>query len=89
MDFFVSIRGAGELASSKWRLRFGRRDTAMALGEVDPTGSYCAMPDDWLQKKLGKILIVIPMTHKSKFNIFRFDFSRSYGATFKEDAYER
>lgn len=24
-----------------------------ALGQVDPTGSYCAVPDDWLKKKLG------------------------------------
>lgn len=41
------------MASSKWRLRFARRDTQHALGEVDPTGSYCAMPDDWLKKKLA------------------------------------
>lgn len=40
------------LASSNWRLKFGRRNGEQ-LFSVDPTGSYCAMPDDWIKKKLA------------------------------------
>lgn len=50
----VLLQILGELASTKWRLRFGRKDVSETLGAVDPTGTYCAMPDDWLQKKLGE-----------------------------------
>lgn len=42
----------GELASSKWRLKFAKRGEP-ALGTTDITGSYCAMPDDWMKKKLA------------------------------------
>lgn len=46
----------GKLASSNWRLKFGRRSTEQ-LGDVDPTGSYCAMPDDWIKKKLAEAAV--------------------------------
>lgn len=46
----------GKLASSNWRLKFGRR-TGEQLGSVDPTGSYCAMPDDWIKKKLAEAAV--------------------------------
>jgi len=41
----------GELAASRWRSRFGRPATRPSLGDVDPTGSYCPVPEDWLHKK--------------------------------------
>lgn len=52
-QFEFSLINLGELASTKWRLRFARRKGEEALGAVDPTGSYCAMPDDWIKKKLA------------------------------------
>lgn len=45
-----------KLAASNWRLKFGRR-SGEQLGEVDPTGSYCAMPDDWIKKKLAEAAV--------------------------------
>jgi hypothetical protein len=42
-----------QLAASKWRSRFGRPT------KIDPNlgqvvgGSFCVMPEDWLQKKIG------------------------------------
>ncbi|XP_034950296.1 uncharacterized protein [Chelonus insularis] len=41
----------GQLAAFRWRSKFGRPSSVPSLGEVDPTGSYCAVPDDWLMKK--------------------------------------
>ncbi|XP_011306323.1 transmembrane protein 65 isoform X3 [Fopius arisanus] len=41
----------GQLAAFRWRSKFGRPSSVPSLGEVDPTGSYCAVPDDWLLKK--------------------------------------
>lgn len=38
-------------------MRFGKRENASVLGSVDPTGTYCAMPDDWLQKKLAEATV--------------------------------
>lgn len=45
-----------KLAASNWRLKFGRR-SGEQLGSVDPTGSYCAMPDDWIKKKLAEAAV--------------------------------
>lgn len=45
-----------KLAASNWRLKFGRR-SGEQLGAVDPTGSYCAMPDDWIKKKLAEAAV--------------------------------
>lgn len=46
----------GELAATRWRSRFGRPSKiSPVLGNVDPTGSYCAVPEDWLHKKFGTI----------------------------------
>lgn len=42
----------GQLAVGSWRTRFGRLSNK--VGEVDPTGTFCAVPDEWLKKKLGK-----------------------------------
>ncbi|XP_030377326.1 uncharacterized protein LOC115626188 isoform X1 [Scaptodrosophila lebanonensis] len=41
-----------QLAVSSWRTRFGRLSHKPTLFQVDPTGTFCAMPDDWLRKKL-------------------------------------
>uniref|UniRef100_A0A1Q3G1P0 Putative conserved plasma membrane protein n=1 Tax=Culex tarsalis TaxID=7177 RepID=A0A1Q3G1P0_CULTA len=45
----------GQLAATVWRSRFGRPARLKpSLGDVDPTGSYCAVPEDWLQKKFAE-----------------------------------
>ncbi|XP_075150594.1 uncharacterized protein LOC142224695 [Haematobia irritans] len=44
----------GKLAATQWRTRFGRLSKVPAVGEVDPTGSFCAFPDDWLKKKTAE-----------------------------------
>jgi hypothetical protein len=41
----------GQLAASRWRSKFGRPSKLPRLGDVDPTGSYCPVPEDWLKKK--------------------------------------
>ncbi|CAO1380885.1 unnamed protein product [Diamesa tonsa] len=41
-----------ELASSRWRSRFGRPTKIDSLGDVS-YGVYCKMPEDWLQKKIA------------------------------------
>lgn len=51
----VKAKFEGQLAATVWRSRFGRpAKLKPVLGEVDPTGSYCAMPEDWLQKKFAE-----------------------------------
>ncbi|XP_011295945.1 uncharacterized protein LOC101896793 [Musca domestica] len=44
----------GKLAATQWRTRFGRLSKVPALGEVDPTGSFCAFPDNWLKMKAAE-----------------------------------
>ncbi|KAH8377513.1 hypothetical protein KR093_005788 [Drosophila rubida] len=41
-----------QLAVGSWRTRFGRLSNKTPLNAVDPSGTFCAMPDDWLKKKL-------------------------------------
>ncbi|KMQ86513.1 transmembrane protein 65, partial [Lasius niger] len=41
----------GQLAAFRWRSKLGRPSKIPSLGEVDPTGTYCPMPDDWLNRK--------------------------------------
>ncbi|KAK0092334.1 hypothetical protein PV326_001655 [Microctonus aethiopoides] len=41
----------GQLAAFRWRSKFGRPTSVPSLGQVDPTGSYCTVPDDWLLRK--------------------------------------
>lgn len=40
-----------KLAGLRWRSKFGRPSKVPSLGDVDPTGSYCPVPEDWLKKK--------------------------------------
>ncbi|KAL6422935.1 hypothetical protein ACFW04_010441 [Cataglyphis niger] len=41
----------GQLAAFRWRSQLGRPSKIPSLGEVDPTGTFCPMPDDWLSRK--------------------------------------
>nr|XP_027220270.1 uncharacterized protein LOC113812563 isoform X1 [Penaeus vannamei] len=47
----VKRKAEEKLASWRWRSRFGRPASVHSLG-ADPTGTYCAIPQDWLQKKV-------------------------------------
>ncbi|XP_041976812.1 uncharacterized protein LOC121731463 [Aricia agestis] len=40
-----------KLAGQRWRSKLGRPSKVPTLGDVDPTGSYCPVPEDWLKKK--------------------------------------
>lgn len=44
----------GQLAAFQWRNKFGRPSIVPSLGTVDPTGSYCEVPDDWLLRKYAE-----------------------------------
>lgn len=45
----------GKLAATQWRTRFGRLSKVPApLANVDPTGSFCTFPEDWLEKKAAE-----------------------------------
>ncbi|XP_058814610.1 uncharacterized protein LOC131678456 isoform X1 [Topomyia yanbarensis] len=51
----------GQLAATVWRSRFGRpAKLKPVLGDVDPTGSYCAVPEDWLAKKFAEAVPTPP-----------------------------
>lgn len=52
IDIIEILNKSGELASSRWRSRFGRPTKIDSLGDVS-YGVYCKMPEDWLQKKIG------------------------------------
>lgn len=45
----------GQLAAFRWRSKLGRPSKIPSLGEVDPTGTYCPVPDDWLSRKYGRV----------------------------------
>lgn len=47
---------ADRLAGRRWRSKLGRPSKVPTLGDVDPTGKYCPMPEDWLKKKYGEFL---------------------------------
>lgn len=61
-DIFESIRKLiysteiGQLAATSWRSKFGRPSKLPTLGDVDPTGTYCHLTEDWLKKKYGRML---------------------------------
>lgn len=46
----------GELAAFRWRSKFGRPSKVPRLGDVDPTGSYCPVPEDWLLRKYAETI---------------------------------
>ncbi|XP_026677438.1 uncharacterized protein LOC103506630 [Diaphorina citri] len=56
----------GQLAAYRWRSKFGRPSRVPSLGDVDPTGSYCPLPEDWLYKKYVENPETIPKPSKSQ-----------------------
>ncbi|XP_032293531.1 transmembrane protein 65 isoform X3 [Drosophila virilis] len=56
----------GQLAVGSWRTRFGRLSNK--VGQVDPTGTFCAVPDEWLKKKL--VEAAEPPTARQLYSIF-------------------
>ncbi|XP_060521886.1 uncharacterized protein LOC132699270 [Cylas formicarius] len=44
----------GQLAASRWRSKYGRPSKLPKLGDVDPTGTYCPVPEDWFKKKFAE-----------------------------------
>ncbi|XP_047528357.1 uncharacterized protein LOC125065011 [Vanessa atalanta] len=52
-----------KLAGQRWRTKLGRPSKVPTLGDVDPTGSYCPVPEDWLKKKYAA-KVPIPSTRE-------------------------
>ncbi|KAL0272119.1 UNVERIFIED_CONTAM: hypothetical protein PYX00_005211 [Menopon gallinae] len=50
----VKAEYEGQLAATRWRSKFGRPSKLPTVGDVDPTGSYCHLPEDWLKKKYAE-----------------------------------
>ncbi|XP_022917997.1 uncharacterized protein [Onthophagus taurus] len=44
----------GQLGASIWRSKYGRPSRMPKLGDVDPTGSYCKLPEDWMKRKVAE-----------------------------------
>ncbi|XP_040164286.1 uncharacterized protein LOC120900844 isoform X1 [Anopheles arabiensis] len=66
----VKAKFEGQLAATVWRSRFGRpAKLKPVLGDVDPTGSYCAVPEDWLQKKFAETVPVPPTSDLMKLGL--------------------
>ncbi|CAK9809551.1 Transmembrane protein 65 [Anthophora plagiata] len=40
-----------QLAAFRWCNTLGRPSKISSLGDVDPTGTYCPVPEDWLMRK--------------------------------------
>lgn len=57
--WFLVNSSSGQLAAIRWRSKLGRPSKIPSLGEVDPTGTYCPMPDDWLNRKYGKDIVFL------------------------------
>ncbi|XP_068151640.1 uncharacterized protein [Drosophila tropicalis] len=57
-----------QLAVGSWRTRFGRLSTKPTLGQVDPSGTFCAVPDEWLKKKM--VESATPPTAGQLYSIF-------------------
>lgn len=51
--YIITSVASDKLGGQRWRSKFGRPSKVPTLGDVDPTGSYCPVPDDWLKKKYG------------------------------------
>ncbi|XP_017032147.1 transmembrane protein 65 isoform X1 [Drosophila kikkawai] len=56
-----------QLAVGSWRTRFGRLSNKPALGQVI-AGTFCAVPDDWLRRKL--VESAAPPTAGQLYSIF-------------------
>lgn len=53
VSFNISFVHVGQLAAHRWRSKFGRPSKVPKLGDVDPTGTFCPVPEDWLKRKYG------------------------------------
>ncbi|XP_014476286.1 PREDICTED: uncharacterized protein LOC106745305 isoform X3 [Dinoponera quadriceps] len=65
----------GQLAAFRWRSKLGRPSKIPSLGEVDPTGTYCPVPDDWLSRKYEpstKELVLVAIANAIPFVGFGF-----------------
>ncbi|XP_012230024.1 uncharacterized protein [Linepithema humile] len=65
----------GQLAAIRWRSKLGRPSKLPSLGEVDPTGTFCPVPDDWLNNKYEpttKDLVVVAIANAIPFIGFGF-----------------
>ncbi|XP_011862962.1 PREDICTED: uncharacterized protein LOC105559353 isoform X2 [Vollenhovia emeryi] len=65
----------GQLAAIRWRSKLGRPSKIPSLGEVDPTGTFCPMPDDWLNRKYEpttKDLVLVAIANAIPFVGFGF-----------------
>ncbi|XP_029160753.1 uncharacterized protein LOC114932625 isoform X2 [Nylanderia fulva] len=65
----------GQLAAFRWRSKLGRPSKIPSLGEVDPTGTFCPMPDDWLNRKYEpttKDLVLVAIANAIPFVGFGF-----------------
>lgn len=56
---FLFLYFKDKLAAFRWRSKFGRPSKVPNLGDVDPTGSYCPVPEDWLYRKYGEYSILL------------------------------
>ncbi|XP_071548048.1 uncharacterized protein [Panulirus ornatus] len=50
----VKKKAEEKLASWRWRSRFGRPASLHSSLGADPTGTYCEIPQEWLQKKVAE-----------------------------------
>ncbi|XP_071445659.1 uncharacterized protein [Hetaerina americana] len=53
----VRMEYQGQLARVRWRSKFGRPSKLPRVGDVDPTGSYCPVPEDWLKQKFAEKVV--------------------------------
>ncbi|XP_031849623.1 uncharacterized protein LOC116434887 isoform X2 [Nomia melanderi] len=63
-----------QLAAFRWCNELGR-PTKISLGDVDATGKYCRVPDDWLLRKYGpstKNLVLVAIANAIPFIGFGF-----------------
>lgn len=56
LHFFLS-HSSDQIAAFRWRSKFGRPSKVPKLGDVDPTGTYCKIPEDWLLRKYGTTVV--------------------------------
>ncbi|XP_015191168.1 PREDICTED: uncharacterized protein LOC107074334 isoform X3 [Polistes dominula] len=69
-----------QLAGIRWRSKLGRPTKLPNLGEVDPTGTYCPLPEDWLLQKSAesdarlsnKVLLKVAFINSIPFIAFGF-----------------
>lgn len=55
---YSMFNATDKLAGQRWRSKLGRPSKVPTLGDVDPTGTYCPVPEDWLKKKYGKYIVI-------------------------------